>query len=152
MVKKKEGVPGYATNPVLGVMKLEWFIVALDDVLNRMDKRANLFIIKNKEYKKNRKVHGKFGALLRSKQFVGFVREGLDDGYLIGEFDNSKFLVMSSTNSLNDIMEGLDSNNAEYAIGATAETGDNDTAFDMIERADKSVNLALRLNKKIQID
>ena len=38
MVKKKEGVPGYATNPVLGVMKLEWFIVALDDVLNRMDK------------------------------------------------------------------------------------------------------------------
>ena len=140
----KEEMPLVALNPMLEILKFEWFMYYLKRLLVSEEK-VNVFIVHNPSFTDDRKKYGVLMAAFHTKRLVEALKT-LNKGIIMGEYEANKLIIISTKDIELNLVSDSKDEIFNITTGATASI-ENDNEFSIMNRALKALTIAQR--KKI---
>lgn len=139
MTKEKLKIPGYALDPLFGILHFNWFLFILRSMLKNND--LNVYILYDMKYKELRKKQGIFLSSMHKKKLVD-VLVGFKDINLIGDCDKTKIIFISEKDITKEIQEEFKKENINITLAASASI-ESDNEFTLVNRVFDAISLAL---------
>jgi nitrogenase molybdenum-iron protein alpha/beta subunit len=143
----------YQINPIYSILRFDWFIYYLHDFIikNNKDKKIFVYCIKDLKFHKIRKSYGKIVAIGQQKNFINAIKNIIQDDDILGEFDEGKIFLMSTSNLIRDFLSADNNIMEKYEthIGFT-QVNNSNNALTAMNTAEVALSYCLENKTRIK--